>query len=275
MTPHTTGIGATFSSGPGVVALINIFAGHTDDITSLVFSSPSSLISSSKDYSVKLWEISTLQTDPLVADPESTSLASAQIIFITLQAEEGIAISIDSNMVVKTWDISTGLCKASFQIPDDNYLQGDVWLVNGRLIFVWYLDKIDIWDVEKEKLLWTVDATLDRYTQDFRISVDGSKVFCLYQTSIQAQSIQTGKAVGKVQLGLYRSKRSLTVDGSGVWVHSPLSEPLGWDFGTPGSHPVQLSNLPLLLSNNAKLWDIKQSRINDAVTGRVIFQLAG
>jgi len=67
----------------------------------------------------------------------------------------------------------------------------------------------------------------------------------------------------------------LTVDGSRVWVHSPQSEPLGWDFGTPGSHPVQLSNSVLLLSNNAKLWDIEQSRIHDAVTGRVVFQLAG
>ena len=76
----------------------------------------------------------------------------------------------------------------------------------------------------------------------------------------------------KVGLGLHQSQRSLTVDGSRVWVHSPWSEPWGWDFGTLGSPPVQLPNPPILLD---KLWDIKQSRIKDAVTGRVVFQLGG
>jgi len=49
---------------------IRIFTGHTGVITSLVFSSPSSLISSSQDYLVKLWEIGTLQADPAMADLE-------------------------------------------------------------------------------------------------------------------------------------------------------------------------------------------------------------
>ena len=50
---------------------------------------------------------------------------------------------------------------------------------------------------------------------------------------------------------------------------------MGWDFGVPGSHPVQLSNTSLLHPNYTKLWDIAQSRIKDAATGKVVFQLAG
>jgi len=254
---------------------IKIFAGCTDYISSLEFSSPSSLISSSHDSLVKFWEIGTLLGDPVVADPESTSLASAEIVSITLQAEDGITISSDSDGVVRTWDISTGLCKASFQMPAKDHQWSDVRLVNGTLVFAWYIDnKIHIWDVEKGELLQTVDATLDDHVKDFRISGDGSNIFCLHQKSIQAWSTQTGNA-SKVELGLCMVKRSLITDGSRVWVHSPESQPLGWDFGTPGSHPVQLFNSPLPLPNNAKLWDHGQYRVKDAVTGKLVLQLAG
>jgi len=54
--------------------LVQILAGHTDDITSIVFSSPLTLISASFDNSVKFWEISTPSTlvdshnpEPIVA----------------------------------------------------------------------------------------------------------------------------------------------------------------------------------------------------------------
>jgi len=255
---------------------IKTFAGHIHNISSLAFSSPSSLISSSEDNSIKFWEIGTIQADPLVADPESTSLASAQIKSITLQAEDGIAISVDSDWVVKTWDISTGLCKASFQTTAKHSQWSDVRLVNGRLIFVWHMyKKVYVWDMEKGELLHTVDVTLDDDVEDFRISGDGSNFFCLHWESIQGWSIWTGGFVGKVELELCVTERSLTVDGSRVWVHSPESGPLGWDFGAPGSHPVQLSNSPLTLPSNAKLWNIEKSRVEDAVTKRVVFQLAG
>ena len=255
---------------------IKTFAGHTGIITSLAFSSPSSLISTSYDMSVKFWEIGTLQVDPLVADPEFTSLDSVQIVYITLQAEDGIAISIDSDRVVRAWDISTGFCKASFQTTAKNSWWSDVRQIKDKFISVWYTDKkIHTWDMERGELLQTLDATLDDNVEDIKISGDGSIIFSLHWKSIQAWSMEMGKVVSKVQLEICGPTRSLAVDGSRVWVHSLLSEPLGWDFGTPGSHPVQLSNSPLLLSNNAKLWDVKQSRMNDAVTGRVIFQLAG
>ena len=254
---------------------IKTFVGHTGDVTSLAFSSPFSLISSSYDKSVKFWEISTAQANPAVAGPESTSLTSAQILSITLQAEHGIAISSHSDGVVRTWNILTGLCEASFQTIAKSPKWGDVQMMNSRLIFVWCVDRdIHIWDVEKEELLHTIYA-LDNNVEDVRISGDGSNIFYLDILSIKAQSMETGKVVGQVILEGYDFDRCLTVDGSRVWVHSPSSESLGWDFATPGSPPVQLSNSLLLLTKNAKLWDICQSKIKDAVTGRVVCQLSG
>ena len=186
--------------------------GHTNNITSLVFSSPSSLISSSMDKSVKFWQISTLETNKAVTDPKSIPLTSAQIEFITLQAENGVAISRDSEGVVRIWDISTGLCKASFQTPAKDPQWSDIQLINNQLILVWYVKrKIHIWDVEMGELQM-VDATQGR-VDGIRISGDGSKVFCLSWKTIQAWSIQTGEVVGEVGLEVCQSQRSITVDG--------------------------------------------------------------
>ena len=72
----------TTSSDPNP---IKTFVGHAELITSLVFSSPSCLISSSLGQSVKFWQISTLpagavttglESPPLISAPESTSPAS-------------------------------------------------------------------------------------------------------------------------------------------------------------------------------------------------------
>jgi hypothetical protein len=59
-------------------------------VTSLVFSSPSSLISASIDKSVKFWQIGALSKDPVATNLESTPIYS-----VSLQASCGIAISSD------------------------------------------------------------------------------------------------------------------------------------------------------------------------------------
>ena len=253
---------------------IETFVGHTEDITSLAFSSPSSLISSSEDESIKFWQISTSLTNSAVTNPKSTTPASASINFITLQAKDGIAISSDRDGVVKMWDISTGHCKTSFQAPAKDYNGRDIQLVDNRLIFVWQVDqKLQIWDLEKGEPIQIVDMPGPN-ADDVKISGDGSKVFCLNYMSIQAWSIWTGEGVGEVELEFSGPRQSLTVDGSRVWVHSPELEPQGWDFGILSPSPIQL-NMPSPRFNDTKLWDNDLSRIKDTVSGKVVFQLGG
>ena len=251
---------------------IKTLVGHTDTITSIAFSSPSSLISSSYNTSVKFWQIGVLQTDPVVTSPFTLALIAS----ITLQAEDGIAISRDSQGVVNTWDISTGLCNASFKTPATAPCKTDVQLVNGRLIFSYYRApgrELCIWDVEKEELLQTIPLGVDGDEfNHFKVSKDGSRVVCLFERFIGVWSIRTGKVVGKVftRCGV---SRSLTMDGSGSWIYFSEPNPLGWDFGIPDSPPVQLS--PSLHPNHTNVWEIYGAMIKDTVTGRVIFQLAG
>jgi len=181
---------------------IETFAITLHGIDALVFSSPSSLVSTASiNSSVNFWKIGALSTDPATTDPRPAQSTWSLIYSVSLQARAGIAISSDTMGVVKTWDISTGLCKASFQTPAKGYCERDVQLIDGRLIIVWYQnDKIHIWDIDKSESLQTIDIPSDWF-DDLRISGDGSKVFCLITESIQAWSIHTGEFVGEVELG--------------------------------------------------------------------------
>jgi len=258
--------------------LIETFIGHTSFITSLVFSSPTSLISASEDQSIKFWQIGAPSTDSVVTNPNSASLTLSPIKTITLQAKDGIAITSDLDGVVKTWDISTGFCKASFQTPAEAFREEDVKLIDGRLILTWHAKKkIHTWDLKKEELLWEVDGS--GYTfQDLKISGDGLKVFCLDSLFLHAWSLQTGEVVGKVDFGDFKYSGSLTVDGSRVWIHYSQSEYQGWDFQTPGPSPIQLPPgvfTDRLHLTDTMLWDASLSRIKDVDTGKVVFQLSG
>ena len=261
-------------------SLVKILSGHIYSIASLAFSS--SLISSSNDKSVKFWQTSASPVDPVITDSEFMSLPSAAILSVSLQATNGIAISSDEAGVVKTWDILTGLCKASFQTPAKDYDYGDAGLIEDRLTFVWLEGKdmkMHVWDLEKGETLRILDIQSIERARDIRISADGSKVFLLCWESIQALSIWTGQVVGEVTLEGEPLDDSLIVDGSRVWVWFKDSQTQGWDFGFPGSTPVPVPNLPLdsphLLFIGTELQEISPSRVVDTVTRKEVFQLSG
>jgi len=268
------------SPGPDPVETL---IGHTYEITSLVFSSPSSLISASQDQSVKFWKVGTLSTDPVTFDQSSTPFISPPVLSVSLQARAGIAVSSDGNGMVKTWDISTGLCKASFQIPDiedQRRCSSDAKLIDGRLIFVWHgNNKIHIWDTEKEELIKTLDTS---ECDGVRISEDGSRVFCLHDGSIQAWPMWTWEPVCEAKLGLQGdlSLDSISIDSSKVWaqVYKSLIQE-GWDFGTLGSSPTPFdpsTGRPRLDFIGSVLWETGSPYwIKDTITGQEVFQFRG
>jgi WD40 repeat protein len=255
---------------------IETFTGHTKAITSLAFTSSSSLISASNDRSVKFWQIGTSSTDLVTSDSKSPPPTLAPIKSITLQTKDGIAISSDSDGLVRTWDLSTGHCKASFQTPAKGSYQRGVFLVDSRLILVWCtLGNVYIQDVEEGKLLQAVDVPWVQVL-DVQISGDGSTVFCLDNNHIQAQSMQTGEVVGTVDhsLGLQQGAL-LTIDGSKAWVAGK-----GWDFGISGSSPVPISGVlpdrPLLdFIGGVRNYKTNLPGIEDTVTRKKVFQLPG
>ena len=177
--------------------------------------------------------------------PNSTPSPSASIKSITLQVKDGIVITSDSDGMVKTWDVSTGIHKASFQTPAKDYKR-DIQLIDERLILAYHTDqKIYVWDAGNEKLLLEVGG-VHLCAEDLRISGDRSIIFDLCSPSIWAWSIQTGEDVGKVKIRYPGGTGSLIVYGSKVWTHYSQSEHEGWDFRISGSTPIHLSGMPAL-----------------------------
>ena len=84
--------------------LIKVLVGHYRVVICLEFSS--SILYTSDGNSIKFWQISA--SDP----PVSNSIQS-----ISLQTEDNTSITSDSSGVVRIWDVTTGICKASFQTP--------------------------------------------------------------------------------------------------------------------------------------------------------------
>ena len=274
--------------------------GHYKDIQAITFSSPSSLISISFDQSVRFWQIGVLPTDSAITNPDSAPLISPEIISVSLQARTGIAISYDKEGVVKTWDISTGLCKMSFHTTAGGYDWGDAGLIDGRLIvFLKKVEGIYIWDTSKNDPPKII-ATLSSGVEGLRISGDGSKLFCLFQESIQALSIPTGEHVGEVKLKLeqefwlgqelqlgqefWLAQRHwldhLQLDDSKIWVQFKDLSTQGWDFGVSNSPPIQLSDgptkRPLLNLIGSPLWQTEgPCLIKNTVTRKEVFQLSG
>ena len=254
------------------------FVGHTSSITSLMISN--SLISaSSRDQSIKFWNIDTPPMDTDKADLESTPPTSASIQCVSLDAKNGNAISINSAGVASTWDLATGLCKANFHIPIEKFNHGDARLFDGRLIFVWStFGKLHIWDSETGEK--NVDTPIIPQCLGLRMSGDGSKVFLLDDKSIQALSIQTGDVVGEARFKAEPPFGPLIVDGSRVWVSPKGSQTQGWDFGGQSLTPMSLSNAPPGRSCLDFIhcgWEepLGLSRIKNTATGEEVIRLSG
>ena len=257
--------------------LVETFIGHTNGITSLIFSSSTTLISASSDHSVKFWQIGAQLTDPAITDLEPTSLLSAPIKSVILQSKEYLAFTCDSDGIMKVWDISTGTCRRSSQTSVKYYTKWDAQVVNGRFIFVWCGDgRIHALDVENGGLLWEVfGPSCDM--EDLRISGDGSRVFGLYKSFIWTWSILTGDTMGTIGVKRVGSLGSLIVDGSKVWAYllgpDCTANYKGWDVGISGSTPVELSYMPPLSSPN-RLFSPRKTSIKSPASGEVVFKLS-
>ena len=269
--------------------LAETYAGHTDAITSLTFSS--SLISLSNDKSIKFWQIGAPSINSVATDSEYTPYTQASIVSIKLQANDGVTITCDMDGVVRTWDTLTGLCKASFSTSFWSNSQGDMKVVDNRLIIALVDRNIDfsysimkktilIWDTKEGKHIKKVDILNNSPAMCPRMSGDGSKVFHLDESSIQALSTLTGKVVASVVFEGEPLNVPLIVDGSRVWVQRRGLPLQGWDFGTLSSTPTPLSDMPpnttrscLGFINGNEGETTGLSRIKDSVTGEEVYHL--
>ena len=245
---------------------VETFVGHSDIITFLAFSS--SLISGSSDQSVKFWQ---RNNSPAKSTP--TMHGSAPINSVKLFAQESTVVTSDESGRVKTWDLTTGTRISSFSTPAegpcDTHLEGDT------LIIVWRSNRkqYHIWDVYKRRYLRKFkQRSLD--IRDIKISGDGSTIFGLTSTYIEALGMESAEA-RRVEFD-GRSAFEFFVRGSRVWISG--SGDAGWDFGTSDVPSFgEFPDRPRLgyLADWTKGSAAKPRWIEDTVTKRVVFHFPG
>ena len=267
--------------------LVETFALHDSNISSLVFSS--CLISASSDKSVRFWEVGGSSPNQVTMKKRPATHASTGVTSLILQAEERTVITIDSDGVIGLWDLSTGLRKIFFQAFEvDGGYASDARLVNGVLTIAFYgrdsTWKITTWDVEKEEKLQTVVLPLGIHIhgRGLRISGDGTRVFGLDTRRIQTWSTSNGAGTGVIpfEWPSHSYPSSFILDGSRLWIRSENSPAQGWDLRNPRSPPLPLSDMPsderrldFIRVDDTNELDTSPTRIEDTVTRKEVFRL--
>ena len=260
---------------PGKPMIVEIFNTHREGVKCLGFSSPNSLISVSNHGAIRFLQVSTTPTAP--------DISSSPIQSITLRAKDGIAISSDSDGVVKIWNVSTGLCSESFDTPARGSCMRDVQWSDNRWILVWGMDeKIHIWAVKEGELLQTIDVG-EWEDDELRISEDGSKIFYIHGLagfSIRVLDIRTGEVVGEMDLGgSIIVPPYLATDGSKLWMNTGASL-RGWGFeitDPSALEPSHISPNRLHLDFIGGVRNCKSSLppIEDTISGKEFLRLSG
>ena len=261
-------------SNPHLIGIIHGCSGN------IMFSSPSSLISSSKYHrSVKFWQIGILLAEPTLTDPKCITLSSAPIAFVSLQARDKIVITSNSAGVVEIWDLLTGLCKTSFQSPVTEHTLGDAKLINGELIFAWSTYwGVYIWESRNSSSPTQLGTS---QPLNLMVSGDGTKIFWQNNITIEVWSVHTRQQLSGINLRhRVEYMDPLYVEGSRVWVRSRDLSTKGWDLGVSTSPPIILYNIhpskrPRLDFIYGTKWGTGSCLIKDTITGKEVFRLIG
>ena len=153
-TVYVWNITSTYSSA----FLTGTFTPYNSKIFSLSYSS--SLISAYSDNTIRFWQTSDNPPNQIVVHQESAELTNqTEIIYITIQKKDLIAISLDVTGVIKVWDLLTGLCEAFVKVPVPGKQVMKVEFVKRILLITLHehqtlndQEKI-VWDIERECFL--------------------------------------------------------------------------------------------------------------------------
>ena len=219
--------------------LVETFIPHDSGITSLVYSS--SLISMHDDGRIRFRRINGDSPGSIAGSIEPTGSRRAEIIYVTLQETEGIAISVDLAGTMESWDLSTGHHKVLLEIPEIKDV-GGVRLVNDTLTIV-HCDysywEVSRWDVkagtrfERKPLSGDLSTFLRTPSYSCGITKDGLTFFVVDSTWIETWSLSSGQTRTQPVHRLYHdsSPFSANLDGSTFWIGSSAESPaLTWDL---------------------------------------------
>lgn len=225
--------------------------GHSRAVTFITFSS--SLISGSKDRSVKFWQTRSFLADSETTDRMAEPRGSTSIMSVNLFAKDHTVVSSDQSGMVKTWDLVTGFCKDSSWTPAQG--ERDTHLAGGSLVIIWCAEgEYHVWDVYNSQLLRKFPSTFT-LLRDLTISRDGSEIFGWGTRSMETVSMERGRVTSWRELfvvALVGSSTGPKVSTLREFPDRPYLDFVDWPTAALGIEPR---------------W------IGDTVTKRLVFRL--
>ena len=248
--------------------LVKRLVGHSGDITFLAFSS--SLISGSKDGSVKFWPTDSFLADSTTTGPAATSTS---IMSAHLFHEDSVVVTSDSSGVVKTWDLITGICKSSFSTPAKDHNR-DTYLAGGTLIIVWWTGlwaEFGVWDVYRSQRLPSWYSPLPK-VMDIEISGDRAKIFGQGDGCTEAVSVE-------IEANARRAPGRIPYTGSRFFTHKSRLWPGSHDWWSQGQWDPQDMKVSYRegFKSRFRLAVVQQADtdtprgVGDTVTNRMVF----
>lgn len=254
------------------------------------FSLHSSFISMHSDGNIKFRRIDGGYPDSSTSDIPRGMPVKKRFIYATLQVDERIAISVNSEGKIERWDLSTRLPETLLKIPKIKDT-GGTRLHDGILTVAYCgLDvgwNVSAWDVkagqnlERKPLSDCLSIPGCSSDRDSGISKDGATFFVVDSEEIRTWSISTGEMIGSVIHRDYtRSSTPLSVDLDGpiIWIRSlARSQAWGWDSRNLMSPPLDSSNVPnrlrLAYFKGEQQVPTPQSWIVDTTSKTEVFRL--
>ena len=230
-----------------------------------LFAEEGMVVTSDEDGVVKIWDVTTGRCKSSFSTPaegrRDTHLTRDTLIVVwcpTLASDRDSDLDFDSD---SDRNIYSGLNIDSDSDSDSGLdLDLDLDLYAGRGA------NYHIWDVYKGQLLRKFRSSPLFF--DLKISGDASKILMLGFDRIAALSMQTGEAVGHVELE--RQVDKFLVRGSKVWVNDRPHRI--WDFGGPGAPTIEefLDGPQLKLVKPRRDREVKPCWMVDIVANRVV-----
>ena len=288
----------------GTPHLIKTFVPEDSKILSIVYSS--SLTSMHYDGKIRFGRIDSGSPDLTTGNTKRTGSPQSKIIYVTLWADEGFAISVDANGTIERWDLSTGLRGILLRIPEI-LIVGGVRLVDGILTIIYgrhphgsdpslpLLDTIpegdeswDIstWDVKAERMLQRIPLLGELHPgpgHGLGMSKDGTTFFMVAPQEIRTWSVLTGEITGTVtyrECTYGQTDLFFGLNGPITWIYAPRrSRARGWDRRTLELPLLDPSTLPNRL-RPAYIQDLGDTgdgphygRIIDMNSRKVVFRI--
>lgn len=194
----------------------NTLEGHSDHVTALLALSDGSLVSGSRDMTIKHWDLKTgICLATLVVVPFFKGHTTGVQVLVELA--DGSLVSGTEDSMVGHWDLKKGVCLSTFS-AQSSVIYSIVALPDGSIATAAFSDKtIKRWDLKSGKCLTTLSGHSDTVCC-LAVLPDGNLISSSFDRTIKRWDLKTGTCLATFDIRDCPREIKVLADGSLVFV---------------------------------------------------------